>query len=502
MIWLPGEVRLKPESEQRLAALRRAMARAGGFALFVVVCDGPARAEVRRRLGAWSGENGIPELRSLPSGKEGCAALERLLSELRPEAALPGLVIVDGDTLVAEQTPVHALNAARDRLAEFVEGPLVLLLSPLREAELARMAPDLFDVRSATYEVEAEPGERVELAALADAIHRAQQRAGEGRLPDPADLRELEAQGAAPANTLAEGWLLLAMAEHDRPESALDPAEEALRLALVAGYQRGALRALQCIARACIVSGRLDEAEQAVLRMLALNNEIPEAIGEALSSMAEILVERGQPDEALRLLRDEVSPVFEQMGDLFSLAIAKKAMADILRDQGQIEESLQILKADVLPLVEKLGALDLRLLVLVQIAGTLGVRGESEEALRILKEEALPICEGLDGDWARTAVMEQMAGVLLLKGQIGEALRIQREEVVPALERAGELHSLVWAEAHVALMLRKRDQPGDREAARELLEHARQRAEALGLAKAQEIRRLQEEQGLLPDLPA
>ncbi len=40
-------------------------------------------------------------------------------------------------------------------LGRVVNGPLVILLAPRREVELSRLAPDLFDVRRAAYEVEA-----------------------------------------------------------------------------------------------------------------------------------------------------------------------------------------------------------------------------------------------------------------------------------------------------------------------------------------------------------
>ena len=150
-------VLLTPASEQNLAALRRALRRATGFALYIVVCDGPARAELVRRLRAWSGEDGVPELLFFASGREGEETLERLLVGGEPAPALAGAVIVDGDTLTAAGTPIHSLNAGRDRLGELIAGPLVLIVSPVREVEMSRMAVDLFDIRAATYEVEAVP---------------------------------------------------------------------------------------------------------------------------------------------------------------------------------------------------------------------------------------------------------------------------------------------------------------------------------------------------------
>lgn len=102
-------------SEQNLAALRRAMARAKSFSLLFVIADGPARAEVRARLREQSGKDGVPELRFFADGEAGAAEVESFLAEER-EVPLAGAVILDGDALVAKETPVLALNMARDRL--------------------------------------------------------------------------------------------------------------------------------------------------------------------------------------------------------------------------------------------------------------------------------------------------------------------------------------------------------------------------------------------------
>jgi hypothetical protein len=89
-----------------------------------------------------------------PAGRDGEVMLERLLVGGESTPALAGAVIVDGDTLTAARTPIHSLNAGRDHLGELIAGPLVLIVSSVREVELSRMAVDLFDVLQERGEVE------------------------------------------------------------------------------------------------------------------------------------------------------------------------------------------------------------------------------------------------------------------------------------------------------------------------------------------------------------
>ena len=55
--------------------LRRGMRRAAGFAFHLLLANDLGRVEVLRRLEAWSGMAGMPELNFLPEGEEGVRAL-------------------------------------------------------------------------------------------------------------------------------------------------------------------------------------------------------------------------------------------------------------------------------------------------------------------------------------------------------------------------------------------------------------------------------------------
>ncbi len=76
---------------------------------------------------------------------------------------------------------------------------------------------------------------------------------------------------------------------------------------------------------------------------------------------ADILQERGEVDEALRIRREEELPVYERLGDVRSRAVTMGKVADILQARGEVDEALRIRREEVLPAFEKLG--DVRLLL-------------------------------------------------------------------------------------------------------------------------------------------
>ena len=126
-------------------------------------------------------------------------------------------------------------------------------------------------------------------------------------------------------------------------------------------------------------------------------------MGEAFSMLANILEARGELDEALRIRRDEVLPVFEQIGDVSSCAGTLGQIANILHTKGEIDEALRIRKEEVLPVFEQLGDARSRASTLSQIADILQARGEIDEALRIRKDRELPVYQKL-GDVRAGAV--------------------------------------------------------------------------------------------------
>lgn len=76
---------------------------------------------------------------------------------------------------------------------------------------------------------------------------------------------------------------------------------------------------------------------------------------------AEILADRGQSDQALQFLKEEVLPIFEKLKDVESQAVTLSHIASIFVENGRLDEALRILQEDALPVYEKLG--DVRNLV-------------------------------------------------------------------------------------------------------------------------------------------
>lgn len=384
---------LTEPSERNLAALRRAIVRTRRFGLYVIVAPDRARAEVLSRLRAWSGREGVPELGFLPSGAEGAQRLSAILAEPSAREPLRGLVVPDADRLVEEGLPIEALNVVRDRLGDIIKGPLVLVLSPRREVELGRMAPDLFDVRAATCEVHAIEAEaEAETAPAPTILALAAPPALTRRSPTEQDLRALEASKEGPPGAaLADAWLRTADARTRVGDhlGAAASAGEALRLALGAGYRFGEASARIRLADAERLTGRPDEALEGLQRALTIAEQIAHAPlrARALGSIADILKARGQLDEALRIRKEEELPVHEKLGDIRERAITLGKVADILEARGQLDEAVRIRREEQLPVHEKLGdrrsllvgRTNLALLLLQRAA-----EGDREEAARLL----------------------------------------------------------------------------------------------------------------------
>jgi tetratricopeptide (TPR) repeat protein len=504
---LPEALQLTQASEEDLSALRRALEWSEGFALFIVVCDGPARVDVLRRLKAWSGDGGVPVLRFLPSGRAGVDAVEQLLAPLSPGQPLSGAVIVDGDTMVAERTPMHALNAARDRLASLIDGPLILLVSPARAAELATMASDLFDIRAVSYQIEAIEPSRIILAPSALA------QVSDEDLPDPAHLRALESSAhPPPAGALADAWRHLAKAYIQRGDmdSGAGAARESIRLAVDAAYLRGVTAAFPLLLYAQGVTGPLEAEEcqlrDALERLKETSHDRATADvlrADVLRALAVMLHAQGRLDEAQRCLHDALTAYGEGPDYAQARASAMEQMASIWASHGEIEEAIRILKQEVLPVYEEARDTLSHVRVMMEIAELLRSRGDLDEALRLLNQHVFPIVltfplvDTVIGAAAKASV----GRILADQGNLDLAVRVLRDLVIPVFEQKGNLHHLVRWQIELARVVLARGEPGDLEAAEQLLRIARETAERLQLPELEQIRRIAVEHGLRTSAP-
>jgi len=239
-------------------------------------------------------------------------------------------------------------------------------------------------------------------------------------------------------------------------ESVRNAAAEIARLAGEVHDDRGLAFAQGMIADVLEDRGELEEA----LR-IRWEEELPvyERIGDVRAraitqgKIAGVLASRGEPEEALRIWRKEVLPACDQLGDVTGRAATQGSIADVLFAHGELDEALRIRREEQLPVFEKLG--DVRACAVTQgkIAYVLFARGELEEALRIQREEVLPVFERLGDVGSRAKTQGKIADVLAARGERDEALRILREEVLPVFERRGDVRARAFTQGKIADVL-------------------------------------------------
>ncbi|MDC0745394.1 metallophosphoesterase [Polyangium mundeleinium] len=221
----------------------------------------------------------------------------------------------------------------------------------------------------------------------------------------------------------------------------------------------------------------------------------------AAGCRADILEARGELDEALRIRRQEVLPVFERLDDVRERAVTLGRIADVLEVRGELDEALRIRQQEQLPVFERLDDASSCAVTLGQIADILKARGEFDEALRIRQQEVLPVFERLGEVRERAVALGRIAAILQARGELDEALRIRQQEELPVYERLGEVRERLVCRANIAHNLLARNAPGDRDEAARLLRLAHADAERLRLPEAQQIRRIQQRHRLPTEDP-
>ena len=218
--------------------------------------------------------------------------------------------------------------------------------------------------------------------------------------------------------------------------------------------------------------------------------------------IADILVTRGELDEALRIRTEEQLPVFEQLGDVRSRAITQGEIADIFEARGELDEALRIRTEEELPIYERLGDVRSRAITQGKIADILVTRGELDEALRIrargraaclrptrrrslARDRAgqdcrhsrdprrarrgaahpdrgeLPVYDRLGDVRSRAITQGQIADILVTRGELDEALRIRTEEQLPVFEQLGDVRSRAITQGQVADIFEARGELDD-----------------------------------------
>lgn len=176
--------------------------------------------------------------------------------------------------------------------------------------------------------------------------------------------------------------------------------------------------------------------------------------------IAELLAEQGDVDEALRTYREQVLLAYEQLGDLRSWAATVGRIAGLLAARGDLEQALAIRREQELPAYERLGDIRGCAVTTGRIADLLSQRGELEAALKLRRERELVLYEQLGDAHAQASTMGKIADLLTQRGDLEEALRIRREQELPVYERLGDLRGRALTMAKIeALVSRAHDEP-------------------------------------------
>jgi len=463
-----------PERQYRL--VRLIMAERTGFHFLLVLHTGEQRRdEMLGRLTADLDARGVDHLvLDLATLPDTVILLKALMDLLAANPAAPGrrravsVIGVErhlswtqgGSRREATQLLADA-NFQRDAYTSRCPVPLALWATPLAYPTLAMRAPDLWHWRVGVFDLggtadlprshllnqeiprpahdwQWQPKEQEEKRlALIDAV----------LAEDDARLDDSAAGKARRARLLLEqGDILYNLGELDRAWVAL---RQALALFSQAGADRERAVTWGRIADILYDRGELDEA----LRIrreeqLPVYDRLGDVRERAITwgKIADILYRRGALDEALRIRREGELPVYDRLGDERSRAITWGQIADILHTRGELDEALRIRREEQLPVYDRLGDVRERAITWGRIADILHDRGELDEALRIRREEELPVYDRLGDEHSRAATWGRIADILYDRGELDEALRIRQEEVLPVFDRLGDVRerAITW----------------------------------------------------------
>jgi tetratricopeptide (TPR) repeat protein len=467
MTSVPADSGIAQQAE--LQALRTMLTYSRGtFSLSFAVCNSPALRDFLIDLL----RRDCPGLR-VQTISPGCTdILAEAITTVGPDD-LPGLFLAGLESCVSSSQTDHpvlrALNASREAWAGKFHCPVLFWVPEYVMRILYRQARDLMAWRSHQFEFGPEPAEldmADSLSVLADTM-AANLSLEEKRFR----IAELEGRIAQVGPDIPDTLV---------PHMATWMIELAtLRKILgdLAAAREELDKALDLLDRPSS-QGAMGDDDRDRLRAVARGK------------IADILQARGELDEALRMLREEVIPAFERLGAVRDRAVAMGRIADILQARGELDEALRIRREEELPVYERLGDVRSRAVTMGQIADILEARGELDEALRIRQEEELPVYERLGDVRSRAVTMGNIADILQARGELDEALRIRREEELPVYDRLGDVQSLLVGRTNLALTLLGRGRPEDRAEARRLLDLALAAARKLRIPEEKRIQKI------------
>lgn len=323
------------------------------------------------------------------------------------------------------------LNFDRDLIDQRVGKPIVLWLSYRAARAFALQAADTFDVIRTTFEFPETLG--ADLRLTHDVLPHWMVSVPSDDVPHLEQRAQLLASLYAdhpPAPQAADLAASLA-----KVEFALGHRAEAFEWSVRAAHSFEACGDLEESARQYINRSRmhvrfgeldaaladLDRADQ--LAKQASNIDVQY---DAIVARIDILVERGEFDQALALLDSAPVEAYVERSELWRAVVTGRRVA-VLKARGDLDAALRIDLDEQLPLAEHLGDDRLHALILMDIADVRLLRGELDEALRLYRDEVLPRVTWPQDARIRGFVLDRMAQVLESRGDLDEANRLRRE---------------------------------------------------------------------------
>jgi tetratricopeptide (TPR) repeat protein len=428
--------------------------------------------------------------------------LETISSNLEPKGEPPIQAVfvvrfehalVDPLGAIKVAPSIHGFNIARDQLPARVRTRLVLWLSDAATNAFADQARDLYDVVVAFFRFDDRDEPR--------AIHSYRDAPNWMQLAQDQDILKLQREAALLESVFENDTLSATRADAAARIGQIEILtgdteagqvwwQRALKLYQDAGNALDEGELLLRIGTNLFLRGDLDSAQttfEAVKRLFKDTKNIA-MVAEADDGIANILQYRGQFDEALKIRREQILPIVEQLENIREISITQGKIADILEIRGQLDEALKI-RIEQLPVYEKLGNARSIAVAKGQIANILEIRGQRDEALKIWTEQ-LSVFEQLGDVRSIVFTRSKIADILWDIGHRDQAIDIYREQTLPVYIQIADKRNLLVSQVNFANMLLERGQPDDIPEARELLNQALQAAREMQIPEVQVIQDL------------
>ena len=466
----PQSRTLGREGETQFDRLRASLELGEGFELFFCGFDAPTSfEEVTRRLAASPPSGTFFHKLPVTSPDDLFALPDKLIAigatEKGRKVIFVGLHGREEELKGAWAESLRRLNERRNITMR--ECPhAVILAGPSWLPWLAHdTAPDLWSVRTAIFTFPTPPAENGSIPSFEITPWRSG-RPMAHELQPPEYYEELAAalEGSRrPGEQETRGRLLLCASAswelQGNYDSAMDAANKASE---VFSRVNDELMVALCKGYTADILGQRGDTDEALRIRYEEQLPVYERLGDVcakavtMGKIADILMQRGKTDAALRIRYEEELPVYERLGDVREKAVTMGKIADILQQRGETDEALRILREEVLPVMERLGDVRAKAQTMGKIADILQQREETDEALRILREEVSPVMERLGDVRAKAVTMGNIADILDQRGETDEALRIWQEEVLPVMERLGDVRAKAQTMVKIADILQKR----------------------------------------------